>query len=584
MGMKCVVQRRDGSFINDASSPVTITAIFADQLNVSGLADVAEIGTTIYRSPIDDSAQTDPNILTYYVLSRDYSYNGDTGQITYIALFTPLANTPLVEEQALSGKINLTSSLTAPFKFPALYGGISDDDGDLSFPIQTPDPNCEQNGWLRTEDSLIHDPTGIIRTLTTSPFVGTGSLNPGRTIITNLGGPFLAPLPQVHDLVRILSGLNGYTNFVRITSVGVNTITVDTAFSVQDTGFTYEITVSSLAVTGYANFPATTVLNDPLASFLTTAKVGYTVVITGGVNTGERRQIWEVIDNNNLLLDLPVLTTPPPPPPPPPLPPNYRISDSLATYGGTPNDYLTALSDALAGELSLYSDERNYILGFLDQIFTDISTSATGQTTATLSTLTDLNAAFSSDDITQADFVYIVSGADAGIRQVVSVDSPTQITVDSPFPATLSGISYRIVSLFGISKESAQALFAVCQSIAALVGNTIVFRSLVTTRIPVIRSGSPDNDSFTRGTLTSDLDTRDSWVDTRIASTTEIELAQNILSSTDLLYDKRYAWISTRIDLQNGLIVQQATAITNRIKAQEDFYNQLIKLLAVEES
>jgi hypothetical protein len=139
------------------------------------------------------------------------------------------------------------------------------------------------------------------------------------------------------------------------------------------------------------------------------------------------------------------------------------------------------------------------------------------------------------------------------------------------------------VSLFSISKESAQALFAVCQSIAALVGNTIVFRSLVTTRILVIRSGSPDNDSFTRGILTSDLDTRDSWVDTRIASTTEIDLVQNILASTDVLYDKRYSWISARIDLQSGLIVQQATAITNRIKAQEDFYNQLIKLLAVEE-
>jgi hypothetical protein len=537
--------------------------------------------------------QVDPDVLTYYVFSRDYSFNGDTGQITYIELIAALSNTPLVEAQALSGKINLINTLTAPDKFPALYGGIEDDDGDLSFPIQTPDPNSELYGYLFVEDSLIHAaPPGIIRTLTTPPFVSTGDLDATGNIITNVAGPFPPPGPKVHDLVRILTGPNGPSSFVRVTGFTPNTVTVAVPFPVPlATGFSYEIAVSSYAVGGAATFPNPTTLNDPIATFLTTARVGYTVVITSGGNNGERRQILNIIDNFNLTLDVPL----------PGLGAGaYRIDDSLATYGGTPGDYMTALDGALLGQIALYADEQTYILDFLDQVFTDIFTSGTGQTTATSPILDDTNGTFLTSEVQSGHYVYIVAGANAGIYLVVNVNSETQLEVDSatPFPATLAGISYRVVRLFGASQETIVELFALYQSIAALLADTITFQAIVSTRIPVVVPPPPppgppppppppwtfETDSFTRGTLTSDLDDRDVLVDARIAAIpTTVITVEDILANTDKLYDQRYAWIDTRINLQTGLIVQQATAVENRIQAQEDFFNQLIKLLAVEE-
>jgi hypothetical protein len=579
-GMKCVVQRRNGSFINDSSSPVTVTGVTATTLSISGLAGVANVGATIYRSPIDDSAQIGADELIYYLLSRDYSFNGESGQITYIEQIASLSNTPLVEEQALSGKINLNNVLTAPLKFPALYGGIPDDDGDLSFPIQTPDPVSEQNGYLYAEDQIIHKPppfTGILRGLTTPPFVSVGNLDPTRTIITNVAGPFPPPIPEVHDLVRILTGLNGPSYFVRVTAVGANTVTVDTPFAVVDSGFTYEIAVSSYAIGGIAVIVTPTRINDVLALFLTTAKVGYTVVFKSGPNNGERRQIIDIVNNTTLDLDKPL---------PSMVGASYRLDDSLATYGGTTNDYLLALNNALLGELTVYPDEQVYILDFLDQVFTNIFTSSTGQTTATLPILDDVNGTFLTSGVTAVHYVYIVAGANAGIYQVAGVNSETQLTVDpsTPFSATLSGISYRIVKLFGVSKKTVEELFALYQNITALIASATTFQLLISTPISVLRLGVPDTDSFTRGTLLSDLDARDVLVDARLAAIpTDITIVENVLASTDMLYDKRYTWLDARINLKNGLVVQQATATRNRIQAQEDFYNQLIKLLAVEE-
>jgi len=582
-GMECLVRRRDGTFINDSSSPVTVTGItpggpgLPDALTITGLADVADVGTTIYRSPIDTSTPGDPDNLTYYLFGRDYAFNSKTGQIVYIEAIAALSNTPLIKEQALSGVINLVNTLTAPDKFPALYGGVADDDGDLSFPIQSPDPNSESNGYLLTEDLIIHNPTGILRSITTPPLVSQGDLDPARTTITDLLGAYPPPLPEVHDLVRILTGPNGPSPFVRVTAVTPNTITVDTPFPVQDFNFTYEIAVSASTVTGVAAFPDPITLNDAGASFLTTAKVGYTVVMTGGLNVGVRRQIVAVLSNTDLTLD---------PAMPSLLGGSYRIDDSLATYGGSSGDYLKALDDALSGQLALYPDEQTYILDFLNQVFTDVFTSATGQTTATQPELDDVNGTFITSGVSLAYCVYVETGANANVYQITDVISETQLKVDPVYPATQVGMSYRIVSLFGASRETAQALFAIYQSIQALINSAAAFQTLITTSVPVIRLGAPDPDTFARGTLTSDLDARDVLVDDRINNTlpADVITVEDVLANTDKFYDGRYAWIDTRINLKSGLIVQQATAEENRVQAQEDFYNQLIKLLAVEES
>lgn len=591
-GMKCVVQRRDGTFINDETSPITVSAVSTTELAISGLAADADVGTTVYRSPNDDSAQVGADALTYYLLGRDYGFDGDSGQVTYVKPFPPLNGPPVPAElqvhpiepqQAISGEVTFANTLTAPFKFPALYGGIADDDGDLSFPIQTPAPVSEKTGLLLTEDSIIHDPSGFLRILTTPPFVSTnGSLNPARTIITNVAGPFPAPVPQIYDLARILTGLNGPSSFVRIIAVGANTITLDTAFAVVDAGFTYEIGVSASPVAGTATFPNNTTLDDALATFITSdiVRIGHTIVVTSGPNNGARRQLTAILSETQLQFT-PVVSSL--------VGGTYRVDDAMPTYGGTLNDYLTLLSDTLLNEIAVYPDEQTAILDFLNEVFTDQFVSATGQVTATLNVLDDASGTFLTSDISQAYFVFIETGLNAGIYQIQAVNSETQLLVDTPFPATQIGVSYRIVKVFGASKTSLQDLFAIYLSIGALVQSATTFQALVSTSVPVVRLGVPDATAFARGYLVSDLDARDAIVDARLATLNDpssgpIAQVEKILTSTDMLYDKRYTWIDARINLENGLVAQQAMAVKNRVKAQADIYNQLIKLLAVEES
>jgi hypothetical protein len=562
-GMKCAVQKRDGTYINDPSTPVTIMAVAPNQITLTGaVASVADIGTTVY--------QVDP--LNFYLLGRDYSFNGENGQVTFIPLLPIVPpNTPIIPPaKPLSGQINLINSLTAPLKIPALFGGVEDDDGDLSFPIQSPDPANEQNGTLFTEDSLIHGGTGLIRTLTTPPLVSTGNCT--TNVITNVSGPFPAPVPQVNDLVRILTGVNGPSVFRRITVAGVSTVTVAGTPYTPDVGFTYEIGVSPV-LTGTVAGTSTTTQLDAAAGSFATAVVGETVIFA----TNERRQIDTIISATSLTFT-PALGAPPAPLS------TWRISNSLATYGGTPGDYLTALTDALIAELALYPTEQASILSFLDQVFTNVFVSATGQANATTFLLNDVNGTFLTSAVSTSDFVYIVAGANAGIYQVQAVNSQIQLQVDLPFPATLAGISYRIVSLFGASKDSIRALFAIYQNIASLLTSAASFLTLITTSI-VVRDNLTVMTAFARATLDSDMTVRDALVDARLATLpTDIDTVTNILANTDKLYDARYVWIDARINLESGLVVQQATALANRIKAQANILNQLTKLLAVEGS
>ena len=576
VGMKCVVQRRDGSFINDSSSPITISAVNPNQISVSGLAGTVEPGDTVYRSPLDDSAQTGADVLNYYLSGRDFTFDFDTGQILFVEEIPAISNVPIVEAQALSGTVNLINTLTSPQKFPALFGGVEDDDGDLSFPIQTPDPNSEKNGYLTEEDKLIHSSSGTLRSITTSPFVGAANLNGAKTTITLQSGTFPSPVPQIHDLVRILTGPNAMSDFVRVVSSTASSVTVDTAFSFASTGFYVEVAVSGSTVASTATFPSTTSLQDLTASFLTTAKVGYTIVVTSGPNDGERRQISSVNSNTSLTIT-------------PALPSTsggtYRIDDSLATYGGTANDLMTKWEGLLADQVTLLAGQDTSLLNFVDQVITDVTTGTLGQTTAGQPTLDDPGSLFLSDGVNTSHYVYVDAGPNIGFYQVTSVNSETQIEVTPNFPATASGVGYRVVSLFGVSKESVDAILTLSGDLSLVQSNVATTLALVSTPVPVVRSGVPDTDSFARGTLISSLDTRDSEVDTRLTEiNTNIQTVEDILASTDRLYDARYTWIDARINLEDGLIVQQSTAESNRLKAQEDYFNELIKLLAVEGS
>jgi hypothetical protein len=244
---------------------------------------------------------------------------------------------------------------------------------------------------------------------------------------------------------------------------------------------------------------------------------------------------------------------------------------------------MTSLVSALAGEIPLYAAEQTTLSDTLDQVFTNVFPSV-GTTTTNLSasvTFTDPAATFVTSKVTPSDFVYIKTGVDAGIYAIQSVDSETQLTLTSAIPFSALGVAYRVVSLFGVAPATATALFSLYQAVAALLAAAVSFNTLITT--PVVVSGDPG--AFARATLTTDLNARASAVTSRISAISGITLqVQDILANTDKLYDKRYVWIDARVNLESGLVVQQTTAVTNRIKAQTNNYNQLLKLLAVEGS
>jgi hypothetical protein len=579
-GMKCGVIAHDGTVINPPSSPVVIVDVSDFQVTISGgLLGSVPVGATLYQLQSDDSGY-----MFTYSAGADYSFNPESGQVTYVpdnGKAPPANNVPLIGPYPYSGTVTLSNTLTEPLKFPALFGGIEDDDGDLSFPIQTPDPNSERDSYLATESKLIATGTGLIRTRTQAPIISTGSVvSPNFHTIVDATIGSMSPAPQVGDLVRILTGANSGTAFRRIVSVSSGSLNVDATapnYAVS-AGFSYELAVSPNIASGSATSGNSFQLTDTSASFLSTVKVGYTIVVTVAGNM-YRRQVYDVNSNTTVSFfpSVPspvVLFTP------------YRFDNSLATYGnrsgsGSELDYLQEWDAALAGEQTLYPDEQTNLLAAIDQALTDVVTGSAGQTTGP-STFVDSTATFLDDGVLAGQFVYIQSGSNAGLYAIQSVNSQVSLTITSTFPVVTTGITYRIASMFGLSEASAQSLFALYQDIAALITPLSALRAKLA---PASVVGFDSANTFAVGVLSSDLDARELQVAARLTDLASIpDQIADILASTDKVYDKRYVWIDARINLESGLLVQQETAVKNRIKAQADVLKQLTKLLAVEGS
>lgn len=606
-GMRVVIRDALGTtYINEAAN-VTVVGTSAgppQTITLSGGPGIAvPAGATIYLSATDastvlsDGAQN--GYAMVYKFGKDLDANLDTGELLFIKRAFPFDGTLpttfipkiLLINEVPAGDIlqcdgaGLFALNTAPYKFPALTGGTVDDDGDQAVPMVGPTFDGEMTiaggGPLNDEKAAIVPVTGTLRTATTPPYVGTGSLDVTRTIITDTT-PFAGTLPSVHDLVRILDGLNGATEFRRIVAVGANTVTVDSAFATQDAGFTYTIAVSASTVTGAATFVGTT-MTDLLATFLTTVKVGQTVVLTTGADIALRRQVAAVVSNTVLTLSAPFPTA---------AAESYRVDNPLATFGG-PGSIQAILSAALATEIATINtnpaSQQAALYAFFSTVFTTLVSSSTGTVLiGNLAELLDGSVNFLTAGINTAHFVYVPSGPVMGIYKITSVDSATQLTVDPPFPTNTTGISYEVVSVFGAGFTTLQDIFGILSSNASFLTSTQAFQTLVNTAVPVLLAGSPDLTAFARGLLTSDLDARHTVVQNRLNYLADpaggpIGKIQNALSGTERLYDKRYTWIDSRINLEKGLLVGQRRAVEDRIKAQIDILNQLTKLLAVKE-
>lgn len=594
MPMSVVIQAQDGTVIfDDFISPAVITAKPSSltlTLSVPLTVPVPQ-GATVRAAIVELGAPGTP-YLKHYRPNFDVGVNLQEGVLTHVVPYPPFDGTfpavPVELELQNPGKgeildvfSDLNATTTDPDRPPAFDGGTEDDDGNRQFPILTP--------WLESEDG---DGVGYIDTevtasvniqlVTTAPFVGTGDLNAGATIITNQGGNWAAspPIPEIYDLVTINDGLNGPSSFHRITAVGASDITVTPAFGVQDLGFSFTVTTSaSLVTSAIARVFTTTTVTDPVIDFVVAqVKPGHTVVVTAGPFAGLRRQVTTV--TTNVLTFEPALpggTTA-----------TYRVDKSLSTFGGT-NSYLDDdLVPALDGELAVLGtngvplwSERDALERFLEHVFTNVLTSSNGET-ASGSVLTDSTVNFVAAGVGTGDtkYVYIRSGTSAGIYEV----DPGAVTVNTlgitgTFTGTGVGLSYRIVESLGATIVTLESVYDALAGVDNAIIDVTTFRSLVTTPVAV----SSDASAFARRTTLTDLNNRLGVIVIRRAElndpTGDIANIEAALSSGDRFYDRRFVWIDTRINLENGILPKKDRAAQERARQQAEIVKQLTKLL-----
>jgi hypothetical protein len=553
----------------------------------SSLAVAIPVGATVYQVVYDLVPPPVP-FPKFYRLGFDFGVKLDDGVLTHIQAFPPFDGSipgfpPELEiqnpagEEILDVNVDLFNSITEPYRVPALDGSTHDDDNNRTLPIRTPTTNSEGGlgvGYIYVEKLAIDSPSGTLRAVTTPPFVGIGNLNVTAKIITHSGGPFPSPIPKVYDLVEIRSGMNANSGFYQIVAVAGATITVATAFPFFDTGFTFTVTTSSTLHTGIGGTFTTTTLTDLSANFQTAGvKAGHTVVVRTGAYAGFRRQVTAVNSATQLTITaLPAGTVA-----------SYRVDNALGTYGGSGSILNNDLVPALQGEIqrldTASSSEQQGIENFFNQFFTTIATHTTGETFATTQ-LHDASGNFLAAGVEAKQFVYIRSGSVAGIYKIDSVTSATDLDITESFPGTASGITYKVVSAQGLNLKALQDTFGVLLNVDQAISDTNAFYSIVNTPVPVIEDAS----AFGRRTLTSDLDSRLTVVNARIANLEDTAsgdpiVLSSVLSSSGKLYNKRYVWIDARINLEKGILSKKERAESDREKAVKDILKQLTKLL-----
>ena len=586
-GMEVVILARDGTVLVPETAHIAISAVWPTSLDFAApLPSPIPLGATVYRSSIDPFGVGGADAIATYRSGLDYLYDGETGQILYVKPFPPYDGTeplvpapmrcnPLPPGVALSCEVTLSNTLLAPMKIPALYGGATDDDGEVLFPVQSPTPVCELlPGYVGLDPGLVQD----IRDVTTSEVTRTGNLDLTRTQIVITSGALLNA-PQLNDIVRILDGLNGPSSFHRcLAGCTTTVINVDYPFDYNDTGFTVEVAAPLDLGLGAGTVSLTNTLTDVFATFQTWKVLpGHTVIVTSGVPTGRRLQVVSVIDENNLTF-APAISNGAA---------GYRISNALATYGsfsgtGTGLDALVANGNAL---LPILAVEVTAIEQFFDLVFTYLATGAAVIAAGT--TLTDPAATFLTDKIAAGDVVYIRTGVNMGMYTVATVTSETVLDVDVSLSFPGGAAAYKIGRPFGVSPGSLGLLLAILKDIDTFILDMVAFQVMLTAPVSIIlNTGVPDPTAFARGYISTDLDDHDTLIAARVASLTDpsgaLATIEGILSGGDHLYDRRYTWIDSRINGQYGTRVKWMRAILERLRLATESLNAMTKLLAVQ--
>jgi hypothetical protein len=602
-GMLAVIQDRDGTWLHDRTTVLTVASVTATSITFgAGVAVDIPVGATIrHIESYDPVFAPSPPVNPYLKVYRagfDVAVDLKEGVLLYVRPYPPFDGTfpgiptemeiqPPGDGEPLDVFTFLNVIDTSPYRAPVFDGGTADDDGNRQFPILSPWPDSEAGsgvGTLGQQTAAIAN----IQVETTPPFIGTGDLSVGNTRITNQGGGWPVPTPKLYDLVTINDGVNGPSSFHRITALdpgGPGTINVAPAFANPDTGFNFTITTSvSKVVSPTGTVGPITRLTDPAGNYYgNNVRVGHTVVFTSGPHIGTRRQVTAIVSGTQLDIDAAAGLGGPW---------TYRVDDSVPTYGGT-GSHLDDLVPPLDDQLAVLDtntppgpySERLALEGFFDQVFVspDVVTSSNGETVSS-AVLTDNTVDFVAAGVNATHFVFIRSGASAGIYQVLDPPAPTANTleIDGVFPDTAIGISYRIVSVDGVTRPTLESLYAALVNVDTEIADTTTFRALVTTPVTVNLDGA----AFARRTTNTDLNNRLTGIAARETALTDpagdAANISNAMSAGDKLYDRRFVWIDARINTETGILPKKDRAVSDRIKQQAEIVKQLTKLLSVE--
>lgn len=565
VGMKVAIIAQNGTTLVSDGASLTLTSVSSGSLGLGSLPVGIPIGATVRL------ATNDTVYAKSYRLGVDFGVDLERGLLTYLgptSFWGGLTNPPSVPAagEILDVDVAFNNQLTEPYRFPALDGSPLDDDNNRQFPILHPSVVTEPS-LLTVEEQVINPTTGTIRSLVTDSYVSTGSLNVAGNVITNLSGNWPSPAPQVGDLVEIRTGANSPSSFKRITSTTSTTIQVDSTFPVPNvSGFTFAVTSCTSLESGSATSGSTTSLTDTGANFSSVVP-GHTLVLLSGLNIGMRRQI-SASTTTTLTCEAfpnPILvgTT-------------YRVVNSIATFGKVGTSLTqTTLAPNINSQIGVLSDELNAVEGMLSEGMDVKTTSVNGQTSG--STLTSIGQSFTTTVDTTC-YVYIRSGVNAGIYPIQSVISDTQVQIAGSFPAPVVGIAYNIMRPSGVSKEFLEIALGIALNVDTRMSQLNGFNSVLLTPVSVTN----DSGSFATRLTINQLNTEYSSVASRVIQIPDIigDLDAN-LSTGDRLYDSRFVWIDTRINLEKGTLVMRDLAASQREKKLVQMKNQMQKILSV---
>lgn len=536
------------------SAPLTVTSVSPTSLSVSALPVAIPAGATVYLSTTDLSYPPKS-----YRVGVDVLLDTTNGYLLYKVPIPVIGQAPIGGD-LLQGTVFFANLSTSPKKFPALYGQTLDDNGDQEYPLVNPSLICESGlvapGYLNTEYSYVQSWATLH-----APYTDSGTLNFSRTVLTS--NPFPPFLLQPGDLVQI-SAVS--PNFYIINSVGSNFVVVSHSFPGSSSGpFNFLVTVSGNLV-GPATTASTSgvILTDSSATFLSSGIVpGYTVVASQG-STYERRQVVAVESETQLTLDFAFGS-------------NlvygvnsYRICRPLNTFGGV------GLQDAVNGLLTVVPNEVTNLSNFFEVIFTDLVSPTPVAGTFTSGALTSGSSNFTSAMV--GAYIYAQqSQPREGIYKILTVVDANNITVDGS-PSNGS-VSFRVVSALGVAEKSLTDLFGALQESTSFSNTTSSWDTLISPLSVV-----SDPQAFAQG-LTNNTQVQNRYTAVQARQLQVIDSIAKITSTlamSDRLYDYRYTWIDTRINLETGVLVKQQRAVSNRLKAQQDILNSMLKLLAVQ--